>query len=248
MEYLDITNDLPTTQGQLPEALIAEMLDHLVSLVDNGKQSATYNHMEMALATTDRNHYAGQFTPLSELAQLTKRWRHWKPRSGNHTPATTQRVMELTLRDRWLERLLAPFILKSDKIRHMVSISGTTQAQGLKAPEQNLLREYKHLMGTARYRTLRIHCLNLEYMIKSGLPIPWQEQDLRQLLNFLLDDEATPSKVNRLWYTLSWISRNLASWKEMGWLGWLRRRGSSSNSYPQRSQNRKRRQSSLPLQ
>ena len=45
-------------------------------------------------------------------------------------------------------------------------------------------------------------------MIKSGLPIPWQEKDLRGLLNTLLDEEATP-KVNRLWYTLTWLSKKL---------------------------------------
>jgi hypothetical protein len=64
-------------------------------------------------------------------------------------------------------------------------------------------------MGTARYRTLRVHCLNLEHMLKSGLPIPWQERDLRSFLNTLLEEEATPSKVNRLWYTLAWISKKL---------------------------------------
>ena len=130
VEYNDLTNDIPTTQGQLPKALVTGILGHLVSLVENGKQSSTYHHMEMTLATTDRHQYSGQFTPPSELAQLTKRWRRWKPRSGSRTPATTQRVMELTLRDRWLERPLAPFILKSDKIRHMVSISGMSQPRG----------------------------------------------------------------------------------------------------------------------
>ena len=74
---------------------------------------------------------------------------------------------------------------------------------------EDILREYKHLMGTARYRTLRVHCLNLEHMMKAGLPIPWQERDLRAILNTLLEEEATPSKVNRLWYTLAWISKKL---------------------------------------
>jgi hypothetical protein len=46
-------------------------------------------------------------------------------------------------------------------------------------------------------------------MMKSGLPIPWQEKDLRTMLNTLLEEEATPSKVNRLWYTLAWISKKL---------------------------------------
>jgi hypothetical protein len=64
-------------------------------------------------------------------------------------------------------------------------------------------------MGTARYRTLRVHCLSLEHMMKSGLPIPWQEKDLRTMLNTHLEEEATPSKVNRLWYTLAWISKKL---------------------------------------
>ena len=78
----------------------------------------------------------------------------------------------------------------------MLSVDTAAEGAELTSKEGDILREYKHLMGTARYRTL---CLNLEHMMKSGLPIPWQEKDLRALLNTLLDEEATPSKVNRLW-------------------------------------------------
>ena len=116
------------------------------------------------------------------------------------------------MRERWLERLLSPFILKQDKIRNMLSIytaaGGADTGLGTHAGE-NILREHKHLMGTARYRTLRVHCLNLEHMMKSGLPIRWQEKDFRTMLNTLMEEEATPSKVNRLWYTLACISKKL---------------------------------------
>ena len=98
------------------------------------------------------------------------------------------------MRERWLERLLSPFILKQDKIRNMISIyaaaGGAEKGLSTHAGE-DILREYKHLMGTARYRTLRAHCLNLEHMMKAGLPIPWQERDLRAILNTLLEEEAT---------------------------------------------------------
>ena len=218
MEYNDLTQELTEVRGQVTghhlRDSIAVSLQELVGLVPCGKQTLSYSSFEIELATLDRHNCFQQFAPLSELSLITKRWRHWKPRSGNHTPATTQRVMELTLRERWLERLLAPFILKRHKIRNMLTLD--TAAGGAdwastaaKGADGEVLREYKHLMGTARYRTLRVHCLNLEHMIKAGLPIPWEEKDLRTVLNTLLDEEATPSKVNRLWYTLSWISRKL---------------------------------------
>jgi hypothetical protein len=79
--------------------------------------------------------------------------------SGNHTPATTQRVMELTLRERWLERL-APFVLKRNKIKNMLGIDTAASGADLtaaKGADGDILREYNHLTGTARYRTLRIH-------------------------------------------------------------------------------------------
>jgi hypothetical protein len=217
MEYNDLTNEIPVPSGlspstQLPRALILDFLSNLVSTVSCGKQTETYSLFEMQLAQQDRQACASSFAPLSELSEITKRWRHWKPRSGNHTPATTQRVMELTLRERWLERLLSPFILKQDKIRNMLSIYAAAGGaeKGLSTHTgEDILREYKHLMGTARYRTLRVHCLNLEHMMKAGLPIPWQERDFRAIPNTLLEEEATPSKVNRLWCTLAWISKKL---------------------------------------
>ena len=215
VEYNDITHEIPepsrsaASGAEDTTSIMMAQLEGLVNLVPNGKQASHYSHLEMAWATDDRHHSSQQFTPLSELSNITKRWRHWKPRSGNHTPATTQRMMELTLRERWLERLLAPFILKRDKIRNMLSIDTAADGADLLRKDVDILREYKHLMGTARYRTLRVHCLNLEHVMKSGLPVPWQERDLRALLNTLLDEEATPSKVNRLWYTLTWLSKKL---------------------------------------
>jgi hypothetical protein len=112
MEYNDLIHEISETKhlipGHRPEGMITDLLDQLVGLVSCGKQADSYNTFEMEWALGDRQHCAQQFAPLSELAQITKRWRRWKPRSGNHTPATTQRIMELTLRERWLERALAP--------------------------------------------------------------------------------------------------------------------------------------------
>ena len=57
---------------------------------------------------------------------------------------------------------------------------------------------------------MRVHCLNLEFMKqKACLCIPWTSASVRGLLNTMSDLESTPSKVQRLWHTLKWLSKRL---------------------------------------
>jgi hypothetical protein len=114
-DYNDLTQEIRKAKHQATihqlKDIIVESLEDFISLVHCGKQTCSYNSLEIELSILDRHQCLQRFAPLSELSNITKRWRHWKPRSGNHTPATTQRVMELTLRERLQERLLSPFIL-----------------------------------------------------------------------------------------------------------------------------------------
>lgn len=84
----------------------------LLAGAKGGKPTSAYSNLELSWATHDRAEDLGQFQPRQDLLLLAKKWRHWKPRSGSPAPAPTQRASEVTLRDIWLERLLAPFFTK----------------------------------------------------------------------------------------------------------------------------------------
>ena len=72
----------------------------------------------------------------------------------------------------------------------------------------DLFQEYMDLLGDTRFRTLRVHCLGLEELIRMGFnQIPWDAAAVRALLNKLRDTEATPHKIQRIWDTLRWFSK-----------------------------------------
>ena len=79
------------------------------------------------------------------------------------------------------------------------------------SPEQNLqLQEWQQLFGTARYTTLRNHCLALETVLRvEPFFIPWSEDTLRRLLDYFLDCEATPAQVQKSWKMLKYLSHRL---------------------------------------
>ena len=63
-------------------------------------------------------------------------------------------------------------------------------------------QEALDLLGDARFRTIRQHCLMHESLKKKDFTaIPWRESDVRQLLNRLRDEEVT------LWDTIRWFSK-----------------------------------------
>ena len=110
---------------------------------------------------------------------------------------TTQRALEVHLRARWAERLLAHFALYAEHVPHMAAILGPSFRQ-----------EMGHLLGDARFRTLRQHCLAYEGLRKRGFTaIPWREVDVRNLLNNLATAEVTPYKLQQVWNTLKWLSK-----------------------------------------
>ena len=127
------------------------------------------------------------------MAIVEAKWRHWKLGRLKEESATTQRKLELHLRDRWAERiigLLLPFA------KDLNAVNG-----------DNVHQEYLDLLGDTRFRTLRIHCLCFENIQKLGFnTIPWKESDIRSLLNTLRDQEITPHKLQGIWNTLRWFS------------------------------------------
>ena len=62
--------------------------------------------------------------------------------------------------------------------------------------------ELKHLLGDARFRSIRQHCLVYENLRKRGfVAIPWRESDRLQA------DEISPYKLQQIWQTLNWLSK-----------------------------------------
>ena len=109
----------------------------------------------------------------------------------------TQRSQELHLRQQWSKRLMTHFSPFAEHIPHMQPLLGP-----------NFRTEIFDLLGDTRFRTIRQHCLAYESLRKKGfVVIPWREQDVRNLLNLLREQEVTPYKVNQVWETLRWLSR-----------------------------------------
>ena len=110
---------------------------------------------------------------------------------------TTQRALELHMRGKWAERLLAHFAPFAEHIAYMQDILG-----------EDFRKEALDLLGDSRFRTLRQHCLVYESLRKRGFTvIPWQERHVRSLLNQLADEEVTPCKLRQVWNTLKWFSK-----------------------------------------
>ena len=64
--------------------------------------------------------------------------------------------------------------------------------------------EFLHLLGDARFSTLRQRCLAFEKLKKhGGLQIPWTEKSVRSLLSNL---HSTPNYIQQAWDTLKWFS------------------------------------------
>ena len=67
--------------------------------------------------------------------------------------------------------------------------------------------EFLHLLGYARFSTLRQRCLSFEKLKKQGcLQVPWSEHSVRPLLANLRNQECTPNYIQQAWDTLKWSS------------------------------------------
>ena len=133
--------------------------------------------------------------PITQL-QLAK-WRHWRPAQLRDLEPTTQRALEEKLRQHWSNRLISHLAPHASDIPAMAAVMGGG----------NDHEEFLHLLGDARFSTLRQRCLALEKLKKhGGLQIPWTEKSVRSLLSNLHKEECSPNYIQQAWDTLKWFS------------------------------------------
>ena len=172
-------------------------LAFLLKEVTRGAPTMRYTASDLRRSQEDRDNWSLFYQQPPSLPPPVARWRHWKPRQLQETDPITQRQLEKELRLKWAQRLiclLAPF---ADKIPNMASVMGKDQE-----------REWIDLLGDTRFRTLRIHCLALENLQAQGfIQVPWTEADVRDHLNRMRAEEASPHKIQRVWETLRWFSK-----------------------------------------
>eukprot|EP00435_Cladocopium_sp_Y103_P021864 s134_g5.t1 len=144
----------------------------------------------------DRANWRAYHRKPPEIIKAVAQWRHWKPRHLKEESETTQRKLEQHLRAKWADRVIGLLAPHAHAIPFMQAVGDANQDQ-----------EFLDLLGDTRFRTVRIHCLCLEGLQRLGFThVPWQEKDVRTLLNTLREQEVTPHKLQSIWNTLKWFS------------------------------------------
>ena len=169
----------------------------IMEKVTCGKPSYTFTPREYGWEHHDRAVWQSRHRPppITQL-QLAK-WRRWRPAQLRDLEPTTQRALEEKLRQHWSNRLISHLAPHALDIPAMAAVMG----------DGNDHEEFLHLLGDARFSTLRQRCLALEKLKKhGGLQIPWTEKSVRSLLSNLHKEECTPNYIQQAWDTLKWFS------------------------------------------
>ena len=169
----------------------------IMEKVTCGKPSYTFTPREYGWEHHDRAVWQSRHRPppITQL-QLAK-WRHWRPAQLRDLEPTTQRALGEKLRQHWSNRLISHLAPHALDIPAMAAVMG----------DGNDHEEFLHLLGDARFSTLRQRCLALEKLKKhGGLQIPWTEKSVRSLLSNLHKEECTPNYIQQAWDTLKWFS------------------------------------------
>ena len=180
------------------------ILSTLLRHAAQGPQSSTFSHAQLHQQEQLASLFAKHFNTEEILPMEVKRWRHWSPGKLATLAPTTQRSVELYLRRRWLERTISHFVEHAVSILHMANV--------MHMP--NPIQEYMDLFGDARFRTIRLHCLRLESILKlPSFKIPWTEVHVRSMLNDRKAEGDSANKIQALWDTLKFYSKKLGMLK-----------------------------------
>jgi hypothetical protein len=191
----DCLNRVPQPVPPGEKDLTYDTCFSLFTSIAGAPDSSFHTALQQQQECMDRARWRGFHSRPPVMAIAEAKWRHWKPGRLKEESATTQRKLELHLRDRWAERVIGLLLPFAKDIPHMRAVNG-----------ENVHQEYLDLLGDTRFRTLRIHCLCFVGVRKLGFNvIPWKEGD-RSLLNTLRDQEITPHKLQGIWNTLCWFS------------------------------------------
>ena len=163
----------------------------LMEKATDGKPSHTFSIQECVLEFCDRKTWSERYRPPPITQLQVLKWRHWKPAQLKDLEPTAQRALEEKLRSHWANGLI------SHEIPAMAAVMGDGDDH----------QEFLHLLGDARFSTLRQRCLFFERLKKQDLlQVPWTESAVRQMLSKLQAAECTPNYIQRAWDTLKWFS------------------------------------------
>ena len=169
----------------------------LMEKATDGKPSHTFSLQECGWELCDRKTWAERYRPPPITQLQVLKWRHWKPAQLKDLEPTTQRALEEKLRSHWANRLISHLIPFAAEIPAMAAVMGDGDDH----------QEFLHLLGDARFSTLRQRCLFFERLKKQDLlQVPWTESAVRQMLSKLQAAECTPNYIQQAWDTLKWFS------------------------------------------
>ena len=133
-----------------------------------------------------------------EMAVAVNKWRHYNPKNAKVAPAATQLKLEKELRKKWAVTLIRRFIPHREMIPHMKKVQDTTDP----------MQEYVHLLGRARWRTLKSWNSQLKQIMKLDETfIPWNETTVRQWMSKIAametEEAHTPAKFQNQWNVIN---------------------------------------------
>ena len=157
-----------------------------------------YDHPDQFKSVTPSDSWLEWLQELDEQAPFTPADKlDWKPAQLKDLEPTTQRALEEKLRSHWANRLISHLIPYAAEIPAMAAVMGDGDDH----------QEFLHLLGDARFSTLRQRCLFFERLKKQDLlQVPWTESAVRQMLSKLQPAECTPNYIQQAWDTLKWFS------------------------------------------
>ena len=156
---------LPQPVDQEDLERIRAILWDLLIKVAQGPMSSTYGPLQYTHDRRDMQTWHNRKSRPPLLQPELLKWRHWRPGQIATMEPTTQPALELHLRSRWAERLTAHFAPYAEHLPNLEAIMRDSDFR---------IMELKHLLGDARFRSIRQHCLVYENLRKRGfVAIPW---------------------------------------------------------------------------